>query len=202
MIDLARKLIAEQFPQYAGLPIVDVEKQGHDNRTYRLGDDMLVRMPTAEQYAPRVSMEHHILPKLASRLSFNIPVPIKIGVPSKDYPFSFSIYQYLPGTSINLLTLSIAEVEQLALDLAKFLRELHKIVDIDRLTPDQHSDRGEHVSIYAKDAREQIAELSGLIDANQAFHLWEKACATRWNKAPVWVQGDFAIGNILMQDGK
>jgi len=37
-LDLARKLIAEQFPEYASLPIVDVEKQGHDNRTYRLGD--------------------------------------------------------------------------------------------------------------------------------------------------------------------
>ena len=44
--DLARELIAEQFPEYAHLPITSVEKQGHDNRTYRLGSDMLIRMPT------------------------------------------------------------------------------------------------------------------------------------------------------------
>jgi aminoglycoside phosphotransferase (APT) family kinase protein len=53
-LDLARKLIAEQFPEYASLPIVDVEKQGHDNRTYRLGDHMLIRMPTAADYALKV----------------------------------------------------------------------------------------------------------------------------------------------------
>ena len=50
-LDLARKLIAEQFPEYASLTIVDVEKQGHDNRTYRLGEHMLIRMPTAADYA-------------------------------------------------------------------------------------------------------------------------------------------------------
>jgi aminoglycoside phosphotransferase (APT) family kinase protein len=37
-LDLARNLIAEQFPEFSDLPITDVEKQGHDNRTYRLGD--------------------------------------------------------------------------------------------------------------------------------------------------------------------
>jgi aminoglycoside phosphotransferase (APT) family kinase protein len=51
-LDLARKLIVEQFPEYACLPIVDVEKQGHDNRTYRLGEHMLIRMPTAADMDP------------------------------------------------------------------------------------------------------------------------------------------------------
>ena len=46
-LDLARKLIAEQFHEYASLPITDVKKQGHDNRTYSFGRHMLIRMPTA-----------------------------------------------------------------------------------------------------------------------------------------------------------
>lgn len=50
-IELAKKLIATQFPHYADLTVSEVEKQGHDNRTYRIGDDMLIRMPTAESYA-------------------------------------------------------------------------------------------------------------------------------------------------------
>jgi aminoglycoside phosphotransferase (APT) family kinase protein len=53
--DLAQKLIAEQFPKYAPLPVTDVEKQGHDNRTYRLGDHMLIRMPTAADYALKIA---------------------------------------------------------------------------------------------------------------------------------------------------
>jgi aminoglycoside phosphotransferase (APT) family kinase protein len=43
-LELAHKLIAEQFPEYAHLSITSVEKQGHDNRTYRLGSDMLICM--------------------------------------------------------------------------------------------------------------------------------------------------------------
>jgi len=197
--DLARKLIAEQFPEYASLPIVDVEKQGHDNRTYRLGDDMLIRMPTAADYALKVPKEQELLPKLANRLSIRIPAPIKMGKPSADYPYPFSIYKWLSGKSINLVTLTDQEKEQLAFDLAKFLKELQAIMDIKGPEPGQHNWwRGDHVSVYDKGAREQIAELAEIIDAGQALALWDKACATRWNKAPIWIHGDFAIGNILI----
>ena len=84
-LDLGRKLIAEQFPEYAHLPITSVEKQGHDNRTYRLGSDMLIRMPTAESYALKVPKEQPLLPKLVSHLTVSIPVPIKMGAASQDY---------------------------------------------------------------------------------------------------------------------
>lgn len=200
---LARKLILEQFPEYASLPLKDVEKQGHDNRTYRLGDHMLIRMPTAADYALKVPKEQELLPQLANRLSVSIPAPIKMGKPSADYPYPFSIYKWLPGKSINLLTLTDQEKEQLAFDLAKFLKELHAITDIKGPEPGQHNWwRGDHVSVYDKGAREQIAELAEIIDAEQALALWDQACATRWNKAPIWIHGDFAIGNILIDGGK
>ncbi|MBM4210979.1 MAG: aminoglycoside phosphotransferase family protein [Gammaproteobacteria bacterium] len=202
-LDLARKLIAEQFPEYARLPIVDVEKQGHDNRTYRLGEQMLIRIPTAADYALKVPKEQELLPKLAKPLSVNIPAPIKMGKPSTDYPYPFSIYKWLSGKSINLLTLTDQEKEQLASDLAKFLKELQAIIDIEGPEPGQHNWwRGDHVSVYDKGAREQIAELTEIIDAGQALSLWDKASATRWNKQPIWIHGDFAIGNILMDSGK
>jgi aminoglycoside phosphotransferase (APT) family kinase protein len=201
--DLARKLIAEQFPAYASLPIVDVEKQGHDNRTYRLGEHMLIRMPTAVDYALKVPKEQELLPGLAKRLSVNIPAPIKMGKPSADYPYPFSIYKWLSGKSINLLTLVDQEKEQLAFDLAKFLKELQTITDIEGFAPGEHNWwRGDHVSVYDKGAREQIAELTNVIDAPRALGLWNRACETKWNKPPVWIHGDFAIGNILMEGGK
>ena len=201
--DLARKLIAEQFPEYSNLLIVDVEKQGHDNRTYRLGDDMLIRMPTAADYALKVPKEQELLPKLANRLSVSIQAPIKMGKPSAYYPYPFSIYKWLPGKSINLLTLTDQEKEQLAFDLSKFLKELQSISDIEGPEPGQHNWwRGDHVSVYDKGAREQIAELAEIIDAEQALALWDKACTTKWNNHPIWIHGDFAIGNILMDGGK
>ena len=202
-LDLARKLIAEQFPEYASLPIVDVEKQGHDNLTYRLGDDMLIHMPTAAGYALKVPKEQELLPQLAKRLSIRIPAPIKMGKPSADYPYPFSIYKWLSGKSINLLTLTDKEKEQLTFDLSKFLKELQSISDIEGPEPGQHNWwRGDHVSVYDKGAREQIAELAEIIDVTRALALWDKACATKWDKQPIWIHGDFAIGNILMDSGK
>ena len=243
-LDLAGKLIAEQFPEYASLPITDVEKQGHDNRTYRLGDHMLIRMPTAADYALKVPKEQELLPQLAKRLSASIPAPIKMGKPSTyteetsavarkmsgelaepiligerkrilkfdeanvevskvDYPYPFSIYQWLPGKSINLLTLTAHDKEQLALELAKFLKELQTMNDVEGPEPGQHNWwRGDHVTVYDKGAREQIAELADIIDVTRALALWDQACATKWNKAPIWIHGDFATSNILMDGGK
>lgn len=64
-LELAKKLIATQFPEYAGLTVTEAEQQGHDNRTYRIGDDMLIRTPTAESYALKVPKEQELLPKLS-----------------------------------------------------------------------------------------------------------------------------------------
>lgn len=201
--DLARKLIVEQFPEYSHLQITDVEKQGHDNRTYRLGEHMLIRMPTDADYALKVPKEQALLPQLAKRLSVNVPAPVKMGKPSANYPYPFSIYKWLLGKSINLLTLTAQDKEQLAVDLAKFLKELQAISNVEGPGPGQHNWwRGDHVSVYDKGAREQIAELAEIIDASKALALWDKACATKWDKKPVWIHGDFAIGNILMDDGK
>lgn len=47
--DLLRRLINNQFPQWRDLEIVPVEKSGHDNRTYRLGREMTVRLPSHER---------------------------------------------------------------------------------------------------------------------------------------------------------
>lgn len=201
--DLASKLISEQFPEFAHLKIKSVAEQGHDNRTYRLGNDMLIRMPTEESYALKVPKEQMLLPKLAPYLSIHIPVPIKMGVPSQSYPYPFSIYKWLEGTSINLLKLDTEMLEQLAFDLAKFLKEMQNIDSVEGPSPGQHNWwRGDHVSVYDKGAREQISQLSGMINVQHAVDLWEKACKTKWDNPPVWIHGDFAVGNMLIHNGK
>ena len=50
---------------------------------------MLIRMPTAEDYALKVPKEQELLPQLAKRLSIQIPAPIKMGNPSVDYPYPY-----------------------------------------------------------------------------------------------------------------
>src|SRR5436309_2014011 len=74
--NLVRRLLAAQFPQWQQLPVRPVEHDGWDNRTYRLGERLTVRLPTHASYAPAVAKEHRWLPVLAPRLPVPIPVPL------------------------------------------------------------------------------------------------------------------------------
>ncbi len=200
---LAAKLIAEQFPEFSHLEIKSVEIDGHDNRTFRLGDTMLIRMPSMAPYALKVLKEQEWLPKLQPHLSIPIPSPLALGQPSDDYPWHWSVYAWRDGESANALDFADHELEQVASDLAQFLKELHKIAPSNDLLPGLHNYwRGDHVSVYDAQARSQIAKLQGVIDSQAAFALWEKAISSRWHQSPLWVHGDLASGNILIKDGK
>ena len=52
-VALVARLVAAQFPQWANLSITPALPQGWDNRTFRLGTEMAVRLPSAEGYVPR-----------------------------------------------------------------------------------------------------------------------------------------------------
>src|SRR5882757_5943302 len=82
-----RRLIGDQFPQWADLPVGPVAKSGWDNVTFHLGDGMVARLPSASEYALAVDKEQRWLPALAPRLPLPIPVPLAKGHPDADYPF-------------------------------------------------------------------------------------------------------------------
>ena len=202
-LSLVKRLIANQFLEYTQLPIRSVEKQGHDNRTFRLGQDMLVRMPSAKEYAEKVAIEQKLLPLLQPHLTVDIPIPIAMGQPSNDYPFPFSIYRWVEGISANLVRIDDITLNIIAAQLATFLKELQSINTLNGPAPGQHNWwRVDHISVYDKGARQQIHDLSGIIDIDKAIVLWQQACDTKWSNAPVWIHGDFASGNILIRDGK
>ena len=71
-VDLARDLVAEQFPQWCRLPLRPVVPGGNDHRTFRLGEQLTVRLPSAPGYVPQVTKEQQWLPRLRGQL----PVPI------------------------------------------------------------------------------------------------------------------------------
>jgi aminoglycoside phosphotransferase (APT) family kinase protein len=86
-VPLVRELVASQFPAWADLPVDVVEPNGYDNRTFRLGSEMSVRLPSHERYAAQVEKEQEWLPKLAPLLPLPIPVPIALGLPAGGYPW-------------------------------------------------------------------------------------------------------------------
>src|SRR5262245_11069875 len=99
MIDepLVRRLVSSQFPEWKDLPIRPVAFGGWDNKIFHLGEEMLVRLPSAKEYALQVEKEQKWLPKLAPLLPLSIPVPLALGKPGHGYPWRWSIYRWLEG---------------------------------------------------------------------------------------------------------
>src|SRR5690242_18687210 len=84
--ELARALLREQHPELASRPLRKFES-GWDNQLFRLGGDLLLRMPRRAAAAELLKNEQRWLPILKSRLSLPIPAPVHIGAPSPLYPW-------------------------------------------------------------------------------------------------------------------
>ncbi|MEV0800828.1 aminoglycoside phosphotransferase family protein [Kribbella sp. NPDC050281] len=196
-----RRLVEEQFPQWAGLPVHPVANGGWDNRTFHLGTDMVVRIPSASEYAQAVEKEHRWLPALAPQLPLPIPVPLAKGKPSAEYPHSWSIYQWLDG--VTATADRIADPVRFALDLAGFLDALQSIDATDGPQPGIHNwFRGGTLRTYDKNTQSALGEMDGHIDVELAREIWANALDARWDGADRWFHGDVAEGNLLLDNGQ
>jgi aminoglycoside phosphotransferase (APT) family kinase protein len=196
---LVKKLIRTQFPQWAEFPIAPVENGGWDNRTFRLGDGMLIRLPSAPCYVAQVEKEHRWLPVLRPQLPLPIPIPIGLGAPDAGYPWPWSIYGWLDGKPAHADR--IDDLGRFAVDLGHFLVALRGIDAHNGPVAGVHNfHRGGSLSVYDTEARQSIDILANEIDVAAVTEVWNTALATSWQGPPAWVHGDVAAGNLLVND--
>ena len=197
---LVKDPIRHQFPQWAHLAVAPIEPGGWDNKTFRLGSDMLVRLPTAEAYSPQVPREHQWLPKLAPLLPLPIPEPVAMGSSSDTYPWSWSIYRWIQGETVSAS--GVADFHAFAGDLGRFLQALRQVNLKGPEPGPANFYRGSHTSVYDNETRRAIHILGGAIDSDIALAVWEEAQATRWSGFPVWFHGDVHPSNLLCAEGR
>src|SRR3984885_926680 len=94
---LVRKLLMSQMPAFADLRLVAVEPWGTDNAVWRLGSDLVVRLPRIHWGAGQVELEARWLPRLAPDLPVAIPEPIAIGEPSEENQYRWATPPRTPG---------------------------------------------------------------------------------------------------------
>lgn len=173
---LARAMVAEQFPHWGHLPVQPVAHGGNDNRTFRLGTELVIRMPTAAGYASAVAKEQRWLPRLAPCLPLPIPTPVALGQPSATYPYAWSVYRWLDGQPASVAPVS--DPLDLAVRLGDFLNALRRIDASGGPAAGEHSFfRGASLRHYEQ---ETLTTLDRLGD-----RVAQRAVRTIWGSRPV-----------------
>ncbi|WP_020665984.1 aminoglycoside phosphotransferase family protein [Amycolatopsis nigrescens] len=199
--DLVRRLIAAQFPRWAGLGVQRWPSGGTVNAMYRLGGDMVVRLPLVRSGAEDVAMEQNWLPRLASRLRTAIPEVLGAGRPAEGYPWPWSVYRWLAGEHPRAGALR--EPLSLAEDLAGFVAAMRGIT----LPGAPRAHRGGPIVLLDSSTRAAIEQLRGIpeedVDCDAVAAAWESALrAPGWDGPPVWLHADLMPGNLLIDGGR
>jgi aminoglycoside phosphotransferase (APT) family kinase protein len=198
---LVRRLIAAQFPRWVELAVERWPSGGTVNAMYRLGNDMVVRLPLVEGGAKDMVMERDWLPRLASRLPTAIPEVLGAGQPAEGYPWPWSVYRWLAGEHPRAGALS--EPVLLAKELAEFVAAMWSI----RLPGAPRAYRGGPLTLLDSSTRAAIEQLRGIpeegVDCDAMAAAWENALRTPgWAHPPVWLHADLMPGNLLVDGGR
>jgi aminoglycoside phosphotransferase (APT) family kinase protein len=200
-VSLARRLIDSQFPVWSDLPIAEVEVDGWDNRTFRLGSELTVRLPTGDWYANQVDKEQRWLPVLAPQLPLPIPIPVAKGEPDSRFPYPWSVYRWLDGELASRRR--IRNLPSFATTLARFLNALRRVDATGGPAPGEHNFyRGGPLATYEDETLQAIDALGNEVHRDAVRRVWDDAMTTSWDREPVWFHGDVATGNLLVRDGR
>ena len=200
--DLVRRLLADQHPDLARLPVAFLAN-GWDNELYRIGEELLARLPRRALGAQIITNEQRWLPGLAPRLPLPIPYPERTGVPGCGYPYPWSVVPYLPG--VPAAQASAFDPAGAAAAVGGFLGALHVPAPAD--APANPS-RGVPLAERADTFAANLTLLTGYAgqdqpDRDAVQRVWDAALAAPgYDGPPVWLHGDLHPANILVNDGQ
>jgi aminoglycoside phosphotransferase (APT) family kinase protein len=189
---MVRRLLAEQFPEWADLPLTRIEPSGTVNAIFRLGEELSLRLARREGPTEPGGKEFDWLPKLAPLLPLEIPVPVAQGRPNDEYPWFWDVHTWVDGDMAPVEEIDAIEA---AADLAEFVAALQQV-------DPTGAPQGGGVPLAERDAgiRYWLARFDGdpAVTAE-----WERALAApAWDGPPVWHHGDLDARNWLVREGR
>ncbi|MBA3907744.1 MAG: aminoglycoside phosphotransferase family protein [Pseudonocardiales bacterium] len=209
-IDLAlvRALVDRARPDLAGLPLRPLEASGSSNRLFRLGDELLVRLPRQPGGSRPIAKEARWLPYIGPALPIAVPEIVTVGEPDLGYPERWSLVRWIDGATPPIGSDDTAAA-RLARDLAGVVGALAGLdVPPEALTdPALHSYRGEPLSAMDGATRQYLVDcrtLPGLdLDLDGCERVWDEAMTLPDSEpAQRWLHGDLLAENLLVQEGQ
>ena len=194
---LVRTLIESQFPQFADLPCYQAG-EGFDNALWRLGDELVVRVPRREIAVEPLEHELRWLPTLAGHVTLFTPLPHLVGAASEYYPWPWLIAHWIDGVPGD--ELSPHDRSSSAVALATFLREIHVTAPPEAPV---NPYRGGPLLERSATFETRTLDISEVVDVPSLRQLWA-AClaAPPWTTPPLWLHGDIHPGNTLYRDNE
>ena len=193
---LVRALLHSQHPYLASLPLTAVG-EGWDNKVFRLGSDLAVRLPRRESTVALIEHEQRWLPELATGLPLSVPVPVRVGRPGAAFPWPWSVVRWFPGHTA--LAAPPDDLGPVAQALGRFLAALHRPAP-----PDAPHNPVRSIPLDARTKRlhEHLDQLHDSVNRERVLAVWDRLVVTpRWPGPPMWIHGDLHPGNLLVHGG-
>jgi aminoglycoside phosphotransferase (APT) family kinase protein len=200
--DEVAALVAARFPRWRHLPVHPLTSHGTVNALFRLGDDLVLRLPlrpaTDATRRDELHREQDHARRIAAHVPLAVPQPVAIGAPADHYPGWWAVYRWIPGETASHRT--IADAGTFATDLAGFVTALHAI-DTGGRTWDGVS-RGGPLPTRDHEVQRALAESTHLVDTARLARIWAQCRDAATAAADVWIHADLMPGNLLMRDGR
>lgn len=195
--ELVRRLLDEQFPDWAGLPITQVRSTGTVNALFRLGDELSVRLPLMPHHADDLARELRWLPVLAPRLPIMVPRAAAAGTPTREFPHLWAIYEWIDGSPYD--DGAITDEAAAGTSLAEFVAALHEL-PVGSEVPNAGR---RPLAELDQDTRRVIIESAPEIDTRAAIRAWDRALELPQYAGPrQWIHADLLRPNILIDQGR
>jgi aminoglycoside phosphotransferase (APT) family kinase protein len=200
-LSLAKTLLDASDFEHKHLPLVAVQEQGHDHRTFICGSNYSMRIPSADYYVAQIMKEAEYLPFLASHLTLEIPKPVYVQDVTRFFHRPWIIHQWIDGTTAQRD--KIQDINTFIHDLSMFILEFQQIDTRLGPKPGQHNFyRGAHPKVYHQEVMQALAKLREDVHHNVYLHIWQQALASSYPSSNVWIHGDLELSNLLVRDGQ
>lgn len=213
-LHLVRTLIDTQFPHFAQLELRRLDETGSTNALFRLGEDLLVRLPLQPGGGEDLETEQRWSDIFRSRMPVAIPRTVAIGRPANGYPEQWSILGWLPGERPPVYQPGQPpgpERSRLAAELAEVILAIRStpLTDEDRRNPQLRGYRGRSLAEFDHSVRSYLADCRANpeidLDLDLASRVWQESLQLPGAGQPgedQWYHGDLVAENLLISRGR